>query len=181
MLSGLPILILASAQAATAPPPDQPVNPGAVPCQNSSPSNDKDEVVICVERQEGYRLNPDLREAEREMKRKKLRRPERFADTSRCSVGPQGCVNSGVPILGIALTAVEIARRAATGGNVGEVFVTEPQTSEYEIYQALKRERDAKRAAADAAAAPKSKAYRDLEAEAAQGETAPADEAEPIG
>lgn len=181
MLSGLPILILASAQAAAAPPPDRPANPGAVPCQNSYPTGDKDEIVICVERQEGYRINPDLREAEREMKRKKLRRPERFVDRSQCSVGPQGCVNTGVPILGIALTAIEIAKRASTGGNVGEVFVTEPQTSEYEIYQALKRERDAKRAAAEAAAAPKSDTYRDREAEAAKEASESADEGSPIG
>lgn len=175
MFGGL--LILASAQAAAVPANEAPANPQAVPCESTYPTEDKDEIVICVERQEGFRIDPDLREAERILKQKKLRRPERFVDRSCASVGPHGCGGGGINILGAALTAVEIAKRAATGGNVGDVFVTEPQTSEYEVYQQLKRERDAKRAAAEAAAAPKSKTYRDREAEAAE----PADEGEPIG
>jgi hypothetical protein len=156
MMSLTPILILAAAQAAAppaaaGPPADPPKSEAAgpnEPCTTPLPRDGEQEIVICVERPEGYRLNPDLMEAEREARRKKLKRPERFVDNSCASVGPMGCRNGGgINLLAAAVTAATMAKRALTGEGVGEMFITEPQPDEFQLYQQAKREREAKRAA----------------------------------
>lgn len=165
MVTGLMILLLASAPASAAPPPVPPTVAEAAeersedrkPCTTPLPKEGDQEIVICVERPEGYRINPDIMKAEKGMKRQKLKRPERMVDNSCASVGPMGCRNGGgINLLAAAVTAAEMARRAATGGNVGEMFVTEPQPDEYQLYLEAKRAREAKQeAAADAAEAAK--------------------------
>ena len=154
-MSGLPILILAAAQAAApaaaaGPPADPPKSEAAgpnQPCTTPLPKDGEQEIVICVERPQGYRLDPDLMEAEREARRKKLKRPERFVDNSCASVGPMGCRGGGINLLAAAVTAAVMAERAISGENVGEMFITEPQPDEFQLYQQAKREREAKRAA----------------------------------
>jgi len=73
-------------------------------------------------------------------------------------VGEAGCIgaNPGINLIGAALTAAEIAARLARGQEIGSLFVTDPQPSEYQLYQEAKREREAKEA--EAAAAAKAKA-----------------------
>lgn len=44
-----------------------------------------------------------------------------------------------------------MAHRAATGGNVGQMFVTDPQKTEFDLYKEARAEREAKERA-DAAA-----------------------------
>ena len=115
-------------------------------CQTPYPDEDDEEIVICVERQQGYRIDPDVSEAKRQANRQKLKRPERFADKSCASVGGHGCGTAGINVLAAARTAAEMAERAVTGGNVGEMFITDPQPDEYQLYLQAKREREAKKA-----------------------------------
>ena len=162
MVSGLPILISAIAQAAA---PAASVDPAAPPAvsrpatQKTSatpePDPETDEIVICVEKQDGYRIDPAIMDAERQAKRRTLKRPERHADTSCATVGPMGCTGgAGINVLGAAMMAGKIASRIAQGGNVGELFVTDPQPDEYQLYLEAKRRREAERSA-KAAAPPK--------------------------
>lgn len=155
MVSGLPILMLVTAQAVAEPTPPPP--PAEVKTETSSnlescktpyPKEGEDEIVICVERPQGYRLDPDLREAEKQARKNKLKRPERYVDNSCATVGPMGCRGgTGINLMAVALTAAEIAKRAANGENVGELFITDPQPDEFKLYQQIKREREAKKAA----------------------------------
>ena len=154
MVSGLPILMLVAAQAAaepTAPPPPEEKAESSnnlESCKTPYPKEGEDEVVICVERPQGYRLDPDLREAEKQARKNKLKRPERYVDNSCATVGPMGCRGDpGINLMAVALTAAEMARRAANGENVGELFITDPQPDEFKLYQQIKREREAKKAA----------------------------------
>jgi hypothetical protein len=152
MLAGLPILMLMAAPAASETPAsgaeETPSPAGGVePCRTPFPGEGDKEIVICVERQQGFRIDPDIREAVRQKNRKTLKRPERFADKSCASVGGQGCGTAGINVLAAALTAAEMAKRAVTGGNVGEMFVTDPQPDEYQLYLQAKREREAKKEA----------------------------------
>jgi hypothetical protein len=160
MVTGLPILLLAAVQGAAPEPaapttgPQTAARPAPEPCATPHPSEDTQEIVVCVERPEGYRIDRDILDAQRQAKRKKLKRPERLADTTCQSVGVMGCMGGGgVNILGAALTAVEMARRAASGENVGEMFVTDPQPDEYQLYLEAKRKREAEKAKAAAAKA----------------------------
>jgi len=62
-----------------------------------------------------------------------------------------GC--RGVPavnLLAAAATAAEIAARVSRGQEVGSLFETTPEASEYQLYQEAKKRREAKEAAAKA-------------------------------
>jgi hypothetical protein len=172
MINGLPILMLMTAPAAAevpaAPQPEMAAAPASAvePCRTDYPKEGEQEIVICVERQQGYRLDPDVMEAGRQAKRNKSKRPERFADRSCESVGGHGCGTAGINLLAAALTAAEMAKRAATGGNVGEMFITDPQPDEYQLYLQAKRDREAKRAAE----AARLKAEAEVRAKAAEAE-----------
>ena len=101
--------------------------------------------------------------AARRMKKKgesvRPRNPhETFVEHNCATIGPMGC--RGQPTIDMftaaaALTAM--AERLAKGQEIGSLFVTDPQTSEYQYYQAAKKEREAKKAE-KAAAAAKAKA-----------------------
>ena len=103
----LPILILAAAPATVA--EEQPRPAGTVEaCRTPYPKEGEDEVVICVERPEGYRLDPDLRKAEKQARQNKLKPPERFVDESCASVGPMGCRGGvGFNVVGAALQGIQ--------------------------------------------------------------------------
>ena len=130
------------------------------PCRTTPPSADATEIVVCAERPQGYRLNPDVRKAKRELRNHPKRRTNvLMTDTNCASVGPAGCMNApGINIIGAALTAVEMAQRAARGENVGNMFITRPEASEYELYLETKRQREAEQAAQAAMALAKAKA-----------------------
>lgn len=51
---------------------------------------------------------------------------------------------AGINLVGAALTAVEMATRVAAGKEIGSMFVTDPQRSEYQLYLEAKREREAR-------------------------------------
>jgi hypothetical protein len=122
-------------------------------CAEQRPRNDR-EIVVCAPRPDGYRLNPDVLEAKREAKSggNRTNPPPSYRDTTACaSVGPFGCTGTPtINLLAVGMVLATMARRAATGGNVGEMFVT-PQKSEYDLYVEARARREAKEKAAAAA------------------------------
>jgi hypothetical protein len=179
MPAGLPVAIALLAQTAGgAPASVAPVNPTTTPsaksaeetCKEAMAKADTREIVICAQKPQGYRLNPDVMKAKREARsggRPTRPGPGGFHDNSRCVVGPQGCPSFGINLIGAALTAAEMASRLEKGKEIGSMFQTDPHPSEYQLYLEAKREREAKEAektakakakaaAAAAAAAPPS-------------------------
>ena len=122
----------------------------SAPCSAPPPvDTEKGEVFVCAPRPEGYRIDADVLKAAKQHKnRVKPKRPERLVDTSCASVGPQGCPTQGVDIINAAVVLATMAQKALSGGNVGEMFVTDPQLSEYDYYKIAKAEREAEAAAA---------------------------------
>lgn len=149
----------AGSGSAPAPPPAAAkVEPSAEDsCASAETKADTRTIVICGQRPQGYRLNPDVMEARRELRSGgRRKRPERFRDNA-CSVGPQGCPSAGINLIGAALTAAEMAARLAKGQEIGSMFVTDPQPTEYQLYLEAKRRREAREAEARAAAGAKAK------------------------
>lgn len=185
MLSGLPIVVLVAAQAAAAAasPPETPApasehtesygpaappapktKPAALaasdPCKATAPKDvnpDTREIVVCAPRIEGYRIDPDVLEAQRAKKNHtRPRRPERLVDRSCESVGPMGCRDgAGINLVAAAITAVTMVEKAVNGENVGEMFITDPQPDEYQLYLEAKHAREAREAELVAAAKAK--------------------------
>jgi hypothetical protein len=156
----LPVLFVALVGLADAPaqgaqqPPPAPAQPSTATRAATSadrcpaPNPDSRTIVICTQRPEGYRLNPDVLEARRETR--SPGRPVRPGgrDIADCEhVGPAPCIAAGIDLIGAALTAVEMAQRAAKGQEIGSMFVTDPQPSEYQRYQMAKARREAEDAA----------------------------------
>src|SRR5215210_7790938 len=100
MPAGLPVaiaLLVAAPGVAAAPPapspsygppappppaPKPPVKRAGAGCATPTPKADTREIVVCAERPQGYRLDPDVIEAKREMRSGRRKPPERFADTN---------------------------------------------------------------------------------------------------
>ncbi|HEY7005459.1 MAG TPA: hypothetical protein VH392_03170 [Sphingomicrobium sp.] len=152
MVAGLSAVLVTLAQAAAAASPaaaPQAKAPAAAPSASGVPAcreprADSQTIVICVERSQGYRLDPDVMEAKRETK--DAGRPVRPGGrvTPDCTnVGPAPCTTAGVNLVGAALTAVEMAKRAATGEEVGSMFLTDPHPTEYQLYLMAKQRREA--------------------------------------
>lgn len=171
----------APAAAATAPPPAS-SNPSSTPAASApqaaangcgKSSSDTREIVICTERPQGYRIDPNVLEARREIKNHS--RPVRPGGTVRpdcATVGPQPCMQAGVNLIGAALTAVEMAKRAAEGKEVGTMFLTDPHPTEYQLYEMAKARREAENADKTAAS---------VKAKAQAAAKAKADAAQPAG
>ena len=145
--------ILAAAAAAQAYGPETPVPPrtaasAAAPrkdCSPDAPDPNSDTIVVCVVKPDGYRIDPDVLSARKAKRRadqgRPLNRSEKLADSS-CSVGPHACVDTGVNLLAVALTAAQMVERLSKGQEIGSMFRTDPQMSEYEYYQLAKAERE---------------------------------------
>jgi hypothetical protein len=168
----LPIILLASVQAAApgtpssaAPAAGQTQGPPGAPkskaqsdspkesCRNILPT-EPGEIIVCAERPQGYRIDPDLMEAQRLIRelKKKPKRPDRMADNSCQTVGPMGCRGqAGINLLAAAATAAAMAKRLSEGKEIGSMFITDPQPDEYQLYLALKKAREEREA--DAASA----------------------------
>lgn len=116
------------------------------------------QIVICAPRPQGYRLNPDVMEAKREKRSGGAPRPPEYRtrDNSCATVGPMGCLNVGINLVGAALTAVTMAEKAIKGENVGKMFITDPHPDEYQLYLMAKARREAREA--EEAAQAKAKA-----------------------
>jgi hypothetical protein len=166
-MSGLTAALVLLAQAAAAPasgPPaadasPAPLKPAGDGCRPGQRAANPNEIVICAERTDGYRLNPDVMRARREVRgsgRPTRAGPAGMKDGT-CAVGPMGCgPPAGINLVGAALTAAEIARRVADGKEIGSMFLTDPHPSEYQLYLAAKARREAE--AAEKAAKARAKA-----------------------
>lgn len=160
-MGGVAIAVLMWAQVAGVSPPapaivSTPAKQAEDACALSRESAEKGEIVVCGQRPQSYRLNPDVMAAKKAMRGGgRPRPPERFRDTSCKVVGPMGCGNGGVNLLAVALTAARMADKVSKGENVGGMFITDPQLSEYQLYQAAKRDREAKEEEARTQAAVK--------------------------
>ena len=139
-----------------------------------APSADSRAIIICTQRPQGYRLNPDIMEARREAHRPgRPVRPGGKGIPDCEHVGPFPCVSAGIPLIGAALTAAEMAQRLAKGQEIGSMFVTDPQPSEYQLYQMAKARREAEEAEKAATAKAKATAAAaKSKLEADQGSTA---------
>jgi hypothetical protein len=156
------------------PPAAAPAKPPAAPaadnCGAPQTGASSREIVICAQRPNGYRLDPDVMAARLHKHQQLAGRPKTPMEKvtqNDCVVGPQGCFSAGINLIGAALTAAEMAERLSKGEEIGSMFKTEPQPDEYQLYVEAKHEREAKeaqqaalakakvrQAAADAAAAP---------------------------
>ncbi|MBA2466188.1 MAG: hypothetical protein H0V46_01105 [Sphingomonas sp.] len=143
------------AAAQRTPPPQSAALAANQPCRTTVPSADATEIIVCAERPQGYRLNPDVMEAKRQVRSQPQRRSnDHMKDTNCASVGPAGCIAGPTVNLLVAVpVALAMAGKAIRGENVGNMFVTRPEMSEYELYVAAKRKREAAEAAAAKAAA----------------------------
>lgn len=139
-------------------------------CVPGRRTSNPNEVVICAPRIEGYRLNPDVMEARREIHSGgRPTRPGPMGARPRdCAVGPWACgPQAGINLVGAALTAATMLKKAVSGENVGQMFVTDPHPSEYQLYLAAKARREAREAETSAATQARAK-----EEEAARSVTA---------
>lgn len=170
MLVGFPIALAMLAQATGSAVPAAPVQSTADAPANSSPAANSSQsaacspvppgsttIVICTQRPQGYRLNPDVMEAKREMHGGGPPvRPGGGTPRPDCAtVGPVPCVSAGINLLAAAVTAAQMAKRLATGQEVGSMFVTDPQPDEYHRYLMAKARREAEEAQKAAAAKAK--------------------------
>jgi len=179
---GVPLALALLAQSAASAAATQPVQPPSAPakaatagdaCSPAQAKPDTRTIVICAQRPNGYRLNPDVGQAKREAH--SGGRPPSPYEQPRpdcASVGPFPCVSAGIPLFAAAVTAAEMAKRLAEGKEIGSMFKTDPHPSEYQLYLEAKARREA--AEAEKAAAAKAKAEAAAKAKAASGSTAPA-------
>ena len=181
---GTPIALMLMAQSAAATPANYGAEASASPpkqaasapapagtCVPGQRTSNPNEVVICAPKIEGYRLNPDVMEARREIRGggRPTRPGPMGAKPRDCSVGPFGCgPQAGVNLVGAALTAATMLEKAAKGENVGQMFVTDPHPTEYQLYLAAKARREAREA--EIAAATQARA-KEEEAQRAATET----------
>lgn len=173
------LVLAAAAQPATAAAP-QPApqgtpateaKPAEQDCDRAQQTADERKIVICAQRPNGYRLNPDIMEAHRELKKGAPAPPLGRNSRPDCAtVGPIPCTAAGINLIGAALTAVTMAERAAKGENVGQMFVTDPHPSEYQLYLMAKQRREQEQAEAAA-----KKARAEAQAKAKAAASTPAD------
>lgn len=165
MRAGLIVAIVAAASTAGAPAvygpvrPDPPkpavTAPAADPCATASADRDTRDIVICAQRPEGYRINPDVMTARREIVSGGAPRyPHEMFRRKDCgTIGPAPCFEAGINLLAAATTVAAMAQRLATGQEIGTMFVTDPQPDEYQLYRLAKQRREAREAEAALAAA----------------------------
>jgi hypothetical protein len=168
MPAALPVALLLLAEGAAygpeAPPAPKPAAKAAADegCATPTASASTREIVICAQRPNGYRLNPDVMEARKERRQAsagRLKTPSEKAQVNGCSVGPNSCVPTGPNLLAAAIGAATMAKRLAEGKEIGSMFNTTPQDDEYHLYLAAKQRREQREAEAAAlAAAAKAKA-----------------------
>src|SRR5690242_10772199 len=174
MLTGVPVAVVLLAQTVSAAPasspaaPVRPAVPAAKPsvanpredCSPATPAVDQRSIVICAQRPNGYRLNPDVMEAKREKRKGEGGPPGRssIAVQTPCSVGPQPCQSAGINLVAAGIAAATMVERAAKGETVGDMFVTDPHPSEYQLYVMAKKRREAREAEEKAEAQAKARA-----------------------
>jgi len=170
MAAVLPAALLFLAQAA-APVPTPPTTEPDARASDACPSSSGDgtTIVICTQRPQGYRLNPDVMEAKRETRSAgRPVRPNGAPPPDCATVGPAPCVTAGINLLAAAATAAEMAQRLSKGQEIGSMFVTDPTPDEYHLYLMAKQRREAEEA--EKAALAKAKAAAAAQAPPAQAQ-----------
>ena len=164
--------------------PKEPVKTAsaAETCRTPAPSPDSREIVVCAIKPDGYRLNPDVMKAKRQARSGgRPVRPGQVPSGNNCAtVGPMGC--RGVPsinLIAVAATAAEISERLAKGQEIGSIFQTDPHPTEYQLYMAAKKEREAKEADKVRLAAQKARAAAQAAAKQQPATSAPARNPDP--
>ena len=170
---GLPVAFVLLAQAVSAVPPTPVYGPGVPsaskpaaipakavePCSPDKPDPKSKDIVICAEKPQGYRIDPDVLKAHRE--KRSAGRPTRpgpiaMKDNACTVVGPAPCMNAPmINLLAAAATVGEISKRLSKGQEIGSLFITDPTPSEYQLYVEAKREREAQEAEKTKAATAK--------------------------
>ena len=152
------LLLLAPAAEAAPPPAAAPAPnasdlPGSAADECPRQSSDSTTIVICTQRPQGYRLNPDVMEAKREMRKggRPVRQSTEGPGPDCATVGPAPCVNAGINLLAAVATAAEMAKRVASGQEIGSMFLTDPHPDEYHLYLMAKARREAEEAEKTAA------------------------------
>lgn len=118
----------------------------AADCETPMPDASTREIVICAQRPNGYRINPDIMEARRELRSGGPPKQHDRIDPKECAVGPFGCnyLGGGINVVAAATTLATLAKRLSEGKEIGSMFQTTPSPSEYELYLAAKKRREAK-------------------------------------
>jgi hypothetical protein len=136
------------------PKPAAPVKPAAAECPPPIPDPRTGEIVVCAVKPQGYRIDPDVlaaKKAKKEALAGRPKPPENLKDHSCTVVGPAPCMDAPmINLPGAVLTAVQMGQRLAKGQEIGSMFVTDPQPTEYQLYLEAKKAREDKEA--DAAA-----------------------------
>ena len=118
---GLPVLLLTLAQAAGSAPAAS-TAPAAVPkpapdgCRTTLPTNDTRTIVVCAQKPQGYRLDPDVMEARREARNHSGPKPREMMKDNPCAtVGPMGCRgNAGIDLVNAAAVLAQMAAKLNT-------------------------------------------------------------------
>lgn len=122
-----------------------PVKQAEEGCAFSPESVVKGEIVVCAQRPQSYRINPDVMAARKALRGGgRPKGPERFKDDSCRTVGPMGCRDAGINLLAAAMTAAKMADKVSKGESVAGMFNTDPHPTEYQHYLEAKRAREAK-------------------------------------
>ena len=149
------LALLAGAPQSAAVGPPAPADPphAALPikqaeegCAFSRESAEKGEIVVCAQRPQSYRLNPDVMAAKKAMRDGGgPKPPERFVNTDCTTIGPMGCRGQAtINLIAAGLAAAKMADRLAKGESVASLFITDPHPSEYQLYLAAKSDREAR-------------------------------------
>ena len=124
---------------------------GAKTCASVRASNTSQDIIVCAS--PGFRIDPDVLRARTAMKARRAGRPSSPYPQQRLNptcgtIGPMGCRGTPtIDLLRVATVGAAMVQRALKGGNVGQMFVTDPQPSEYQLYLAAKQAREADEAA----------------------------------
>jgi hypothetical protein len=115
-------------------------------CAFSRESAEKGEIVVCAQKPQSYRLNPDVMAAKKAMRDGGgPKPPERFVNTDCKTIGPMGRRGQAtVNLVGTALALAKMADRMSKGESLASLLITDPHPSEYQLYQAAKADREAR-------------------------------------
>ena len=122
--------------------------------EDNCKSRDPDEIVVCAEKPEGYRIDPSVMGAQREAENASRSASAAVpAAQASCSASPSGCGSGleGLDLLNVAVVLGTMAVRAAKGDDWTKAFKT-GGPDEYQLYQQAKRRREAHDAEREAAA-----------------------------
>jgi hypothetical protein len=119
-------------------PAAAPIKSAEPACSPMVPDPNGREIVVCAPKPHGYRIDPDVLAAKRAKKEALAGRPkppENLKDHSCRVVGPAPCMDAPmINVLGAAATLAQMGQRLAKGQEIGSMFVTDPQLSDYQLY-----------------------------------------------